>query len=115
MDEREGVEEATRLGLTVTATLGVLDRAVAKGWLDLPDVSAVCAQQTFGFHPPCSIGCWRLMLGGKAKRNRASSCIIATRFELDDQQLADGRPGLIAKAVRPGRLAQAGDALGGSV
>jgi predicted nucleic acid-binding protein len=38
MDEREGVEEATRLGFTVTGTLGVLDRAAEKGWLDLPDV-----------------------------------------------------------------------------
>jgi predicted nucleic acid-binding protein len=38
MDEREGVEEATRLGLTVTGTLGVLDRAAEKGLLDLPDV-----------------------------------------------------------------------------
>jgi predicted nucleic acid-binding protein len=29
MDDREGVEEARRLGLTVTGTLGVLDRAAA--------------------------------------------------------------------------------------
>lgn len=36
MDEREGVEEATRLGLTVTGTLGVQDRAAEKGLVDLP-------------------------------------------------------------------------------
>lgn len=36
MDERDGVEEAARLGLTVTGTLGVLDRAAEKGLVDLP-------------------------------------------------------------------------------
>jgi predicted nucleic acid-binding protein len=35
MDDREGVEEAIRLGLKVTGTLGVLDRAAALGLLDL--------------------------------------------------------------------------------
>jgi predicted nucleic acid-binding protein len=30
MDEREGVQEARRLGLTVTGTLGVLDRAAER-------------------------------------------------------------------------------------
>lgn len=35
MDEREGVEEARRLGLTVTGTLGVLDRAAERGLIDL--------------------------------------------------------------------------------
>jgi predicted nucleic acid-binding protein len=37
MDDREGVEEAVRLGLVVTGTLGVLDRAADKGLLDLAD------------------------------------------------------------------------------
>jgi predicted nucleic acid-binding protein len=36
MDERDGVEEAARLGLTVTGTLGVLDRAAEKELVDLP-------------------------------------------------------------------------------
>jgi predicted nucleic acid-binding protein len=35
MDEREGVEEARRLGLTVTGTLGVLDRAAERGLIEL--------------------------------------------------------------------------------
>ena len=35
IDEREGVEEARRLGLVVTGTLGVLDRASERGLIDL--------------------------------------------------------------------------------
>jgi len=35
MDDREGVEEARRLGLTVTGTLGVLDRAAERGLIEL--------------------------------------------------------------------------------
>lgn len=38
MDDREGVEEAVRHGLTVTGTLGVLVRAAEKGWVGLPAV-----------------------------------------------------------------------------
>jgi predicted nucleic acid-binding protein len=38
MDDREGVEEARRLGLTVTGTLGVLQRAAERNLLDLPQV-----------------------------------------------------------------------------
>ena len=38
MDDREGVEEARRLGLTVTGTLGVLERAGERNLLDLPAV-----------------------------------------------------------------------------
>lgn len=37
MDDRDGVEEAARLGLTVTGTLGLLDQAAAKELVDLPD------------------------------------------------------------------------------
>jgi predicted nucleic acid-binding protein len=36
MDERDGVEEAARLGLRVTGTLGVLDQAATKELIDLP-------------------------------------------------------------------------------
>lgn len=35
MDEREGAEEARRLGLTVTGTLGILVRAAERGTIDL--------------------------------------------------------------------------------
>lgn len=38
MDDREGVDEALRAGLTVTGTLGVLDRAAEHGLVDLPGV-----------------------------------------------------------------------------
>jgi predicted nucleic acid-binding protein len=38
MDDREGVEEAQRLGLAVTGTLGVLSRAAERGLLSLPAV-----------------------------------------------------------------------------
>jgi predicted nucleic acid-binding protein len=38
MDDREAVHEATRLGLTVTGTLGVLEVAAEKRLVDLPDV-----------------------------------------------------------------------------
>jgi predicted nucleic acid-binding protein len=51
MDERESVEEATRLGLTVTGTLGVLDRAAEKGWLDLPDVLSRLRATNFRVSP----------------------------------------------------------------
>ena len=36
IDDREGVEEARGLGLTVTGTLGVLERAAERGLIDLP-------------------------------------------------------------------------------
>src|SRR5215469_3608238 len=35
MDDREGVEEARRLGLSVTGTLGILDRAAEHGLIEL--------------------------------------------------------------------------------
>src|SRR5262245_30893155 len=35
MDDREGVEEARRLGLAITGTLGVLDRAAERDLIDL--------------------------------------------------------------------------------
>jgi len=38
MDDREGVEKARCLGLTVTGTLGVLQRAAERRLLDLPEV-----------------------------------------------------------------------------
>jgi len=38
IDDREGVEEARRLGLTVTGTLGVLERAAERGMIDLTAV-----------------------------------------------------------------------------
>ena len=51
MDEREGVEEARRLGLIVTGTLGVLDRAAERGLIDLPSAVASLRQTNFRIDP----------------------------------------------------------------
>lgn len=40
IDDRDGAIAARERGLTVTGTLGVLDRAAALGWLDLPTTFA---------------------------------------------------------------------------
>ena len=47
IDERDGAIAARERGLTVTGTLGVLDRAAALGWLDLPTMFARLRQTTF--------------------------------------------------------------------
>jgi len=45
MDDREGAEEARSLGLSVTGTLGILDRAAERGLIELsPDCSPVSDQ-----------------------------------------------------------------------
>jgi predicted nucleic acid-binding protein len=51
MDDREGVEEARRLGLTVTGTIGVLDRAGERGLIDLPSAVAALRQTNFRIDP----------------------------------------------------------------
>jgi len=51
MDDREGVEEARRLGLTVTGTLGVLDRAAERGLIELAPVLASLRQTNFRIDP----------------------------------------------------------------
>ena len=51
MDERDGVEEARRLGLTVTGTLGVLDRAAERGLIDLAPAFARLRQTNFRINP----------------------------------------------------------------
>jgi predicted nucleic acid-binding protein len=51
MDEREGVEEARRLGLTVTGTLGVLDRAAERGLIELAPAIAHLRQTNFRIDP----------------------------------------------------------------
>jgi predicted nucleic acid-binding protein len=51
MDDREGVEEARRLGLTGTGTLGVLDRAAGRGWIDLAPSIARLRQTNFHVDP----------------------------------------------------------------
>ena len=51
MDDREGVEEARRLGLTVTGTLGVLDRAAERGLIDLASAVGRLRQTNFRVDP----------------------------------------------------------------
>lgn len=51
MDDREGVQEARRLGLAVTGTLGVLDRAAARGLLDLAPAIARLRLTNFRVDP----------------------------------------------------------------
>jgi predicted nucleic acid-binding protein len=51
MDEREGVEEARRLGLIVTGTLGVLDRAAERGLIDLASALANLRKTNFRVDP----------------------------------------------------------------
>ena len=51
MDEREGVEEARRLGLTVTGTLGVLDRAAEGGLIELAPAITALRQTNFRVNP----------------------------------------------------------------
>ncbi len=51
MDEREGVEQARRLGLTVTGTVGVLDRAAERKVLDLRLAFTHFRQTSFRIDP----------------------------------------------------------------
>jgi predicted nucleic acid-binding protein len=51
MDDREGVEEARRLGLTVTGTLGVLQRAAEKRLVDLSSVIKRLQSTNFRANP----------------------------------------------------------------
>jgi predicted nucleic acid-binding protein len=51
MDEREGVEEAHRLGLAVTGTIGVLDRAAERGLISLESAVASLRQTNFRVAP----------------------------------------------------------------
>ena len=66
MDEREAVEEARRLGLTVTGTLGVLDRAAERGLIDLAAAIASLRQTNFRIDPSVLE---RLLTAGRLRRN----------------------------------------------
>jgi predicted nucleic acid-binding protein len=66
MDEREGVEEARRLGLTVTGTLGVLDRAAERGLTELAPALARLRQTNFRVDPALL----DRLLASDAKRRR---------------------------------------------
>lgn len=47
LDERDGVAAASSLDLRVVGTLGVLDAAAAREWIDLPDMFGRLRQTTF--------------------------------------------------------------------
>lgn len=51
MDERERVEEARRLGLAVTGTLGILARCAERGWISLKPALDRLQQTNFRVHP----------------------------------------------------------------
>ncbi len=51
MDDREGVGEARRLGLRVTGTLGVLQRAAERGLVDLAEVVRRLLSTNFRANP----------------------------------------------------------------
>jgi predicted nucleic acid-binding protein len=51
MDDRAGVEEARKLGLAVTGTLGVLARAAEHGWVDLGKAVGQLQRTNFRIHP----------------------------------------------------------------
>jgi predicted nucleic acid-binding protein len=51
MDEGHGRREARRRNLRVTGTLGVLNDAASRGWVDLPSVFECLRQTTFRASP----------------------------------------------------------------
>jgi predicted nucleic acid-binding protein len=53
MDDWEGRQEAERRALTVTGTLGVLERAAEQGLLDLP--TALARLETTNFYLPTNL------------------------------------------------------------
>jgi predicted nucleic acid-binding protein len=53
MDDLEGREEAARRALPVMGTLGVLERAAERGWLDLP--AAIARLRATSFYAPAAM------------------------------------------------------------
>jgi predicted nucleic acid-binding protein len=51
MDDRAGVEDARRLGLTVTGTLGILARDADLGWINLRSSLDRLSHTNFRAHP----------------------------------------------------------------
>jgi predicted nucleic acid-binding protein len=47
MDDRDGIIEARRRGLRILGTLGVLDQAASRGWIDLPEKFRRLSATTF--------------------------------------------------------------------
>ena len=51
MDDREGVEEVRRLGLSATGPLAILDQAALRGLIDLEDAITRLRQTNFRVNP----------------------------------------------------------------
>lgn len=51
MDDKDGRLEAARRNLAIVGTLGVLDKAAERGWLDLPNALAHLQQTSFRAAP----------------------------------------------------------------
>src|SRR6266487_5890044 len=66
MDDREGSIEARRRGLKTLGTLGVLDEAASRGWIDLPEMFRRHNSTTF--RSPSRL--MALMLEENARRTR---------------------------------------------
>jgi predicted nucleic acid-binding protein len=69
IDDRNGRFEATRRKIAVVGTLGILDKAAERGWLDLPEALARLQQTSFR----ASDELIHSLLERDAKRNRRDS------------------------------------------
>ena len=67
MDDREGVEEARGLGLSVTGTLGILDRAAERGLIELASAIARLRQTNFRVDPALLV---RLLAADERRRRK---------------------------------------------
>jgi predicted nucleic acid-binding protein len=68
MDEGKGRREAQRRNLRITGTLGVLNDAASRGWVDLPSAFERLQQTTFR----ASSSLLQSLLDRDAKRKRGS-------------------------------------------
>ena len=57
MDDREGVREALRKGLSTTGTIGILNLAAERGLLDLADAFARLRRTSFAIRKTSSKSC----------------------------------------------------------
>lgn len=66
IDDKDGRLEATRRNIPVVGTLGILDEAAERDWLDLPDALARLQQTSFR----ASAGLINFLLEQDAKRKQ---------------------------------------------
>jgi predicted nucleic acid-binding protein len=68
IDEREARGQALKRGLRVTGTIGVLEQAAARGWLDLPDAFRRLSRTNFRIDPAFVRDALARDAGRKARR-----------------------------------------------